>query len=186
MKYHVKAACWQAADKMRLGGLRGARTPRESAWQAVPLGLGCAGLALPRDPELAPLKCCYESASTSAAVKKWHWKRMESPREAEKWLAFPIPITALNIVFPFCVSFIRYLWSLLNSGVFYAQTEILETCIYDVWFETWHTFFFFVLGISKYGPFLPFYFTHGTVHFSSRERYLAKREKIYEFIVPMI
>lgn len=36
---------------------------------------------------------------------------------------------------------------------------------------------YFVLGISEYGLFLAFSFAQGTVHFPSRERYVANREK---------
>lgn len=45
--------------------------------------------------------------------------------------AFPIPIQFLMLYFLF--EFGTDIFGVfLNSGIFYAQTEILETCIYDV------------------------------------------------------
>lgn len=138
MRIHLKKkkikkfehSCWQAPDKILLGGPRGASTPWELHWQALPSPRHWTGSS-----EMllwARANLCWGKEVT-----------LENDGLQERWkndFCLSYSSTALNVVFPFYV-WDRYLWSLLNSGIFYAQTEILETCIYDVWFETEHTLF---------------------------------------------
>ena len=88
--------------------------------------------------------------------------------------AFPIPIQLSTLYFLFVFG-IDIFGAFSTLGYFMPKLKYWRPVF--MMCDLKPNILYFVLGISEYGPFLAFSFTQGTVHYTSRERYLAKREK---------